>query len=267
MASVTFTGTMSIDVRFYHWDFTQPPQQSGATSTEATFPNLPFSNRDSSIAKCIYPSVGLNNQTYSPADAEETAFAAVDPAGDVSLVETNQLEPLGGLDAPGFVDLAGALFFLGGEQGDEYLYGSLTVHDEIPLALTGQDTFLSFDILILNPNVGATGSVLFEDALVDLSFDGLGANAPLGASTYVWNGQGYVEDGGLPVDFYRGDQWLAFQVPLDELGMTPDEVQNAELRVITQIITTRTGSSRFFADVCSVPAMAVTDTSAFATCP
>ena len=67
------------------------------------------------------------------------------------------------------------------------------------------------------------------------------------------------------MDLYRDDQWLAFLVPLDDLGLTAEQARNSSFRVVTQILTTRTGSPMFFADLCALPP--ITDTSAFATCP
>ena len=44
------------------------------------------------------------------------------------------------------------------------------------------------------------------------------------------------------MDLYRDDQWLAFLVPLDDLGLTAEQARNSSFRVVTQILTTRTGS-------------------------
>ena len=211
---------------------------------------------------CLAPYI---SQTFSQEDAEETALAASDPEGDVSLVTNNTLGSSEGLSPPESVDLSGTLVSVVGDPGEEALLASISTHGMIPSSLSGNETFLSFDFLILDPSVGETGPVLFEDALWDLSIDGSGPNQPLSPSAYVWNGLFHEEAPGLPMQVFQNGQWVAFVVPLVDLGMTPEQARNAEFRAVTQVFTNGLGPSQFFADHCALPA--ITDKTAFATCP
>ena len=139
--NTTWTGTAVVEATF------QPENVSRAYEVATT-------HRTRRKGKCIEAEIGLNNQTFSQDDAEETALARADPEGDVSLVVGNTLESASGYEVPEFVDLAGSLVSVVGEEGGEALYASLSVHGMIPEALSSQDLFLSFDFLVLDPSVG-----------------------------------------------------------------------------------------------------------------
>ncbi len=199
--------------------------------------------------KCI---ARISSNDYGNSGDGEAVSVAVlsDSTGDVLIDYNNEgnLVPAieVGAEFPASVDTELVSLSL---VGDTDLAIEINMNGDVPTANPDGVVFASFDLLILDPSVGDTGFAPFQDALWDLSMDASGAGSELTPGVYHWNGDALVDSPDVALEGSVDGQTVTLNIPLSELDMTAEQIQEAEFRAVTQL---HMDNGDFFVDVAEI---------------
>lgn len=183
--------------------------------------------------KCLAPYFGLNG-SLNDGGEEGTRVALVDPAGDLLVDEGGTLVSADGFDLPGYMDMTQVS--LGIVSGDT-LETNVLLSAVTPAATPSDVPLLSFDLLLLDPSLGAMAQALFDDAMSYLSIGAGAADTALAQSFFSWDGQTYQQDEETEFDMSIADDVVSFLIPLSDLGLDAETAASANFRALTRFET------------------------------
>ncbi|OVE81844.1 hypothetical protein BVY03_02580 [bacterium K02(2017)] len=191
--------------------------------------------------KCI-ARISLNDYNNSGTNGE---YVSTGNQSGVMVASNDKFIPAEEETFPAAIDITGVEANLLGNDTLEVLVSfNGDLNEIMPETLSS----VSYDILILEDGVGDTGYLPFNNALWDIALLADAFHPILAPAFFHWDGEIMYEEMGLNMEHFIEGNLLSLLIPLDQLNLSIDDLNDLQLRAVSQALVPGEDEKLLFVD-------------------